>query len=822
MDITKILSELRNEDQEDLEDEKDSFFPKYKEKYPNLTPENFSRLAIHVITGKTDDEDLILIEDKPTVIEEIKKQEKPRTIVLRFNANLPPYQKPVDLEEIYKTLTLDENLLSKTFYDHPVERASTGSSIIDKIIDEYLYSEHIKGTLKKLKQGVISCLYYSPNSRINCTISDTGVVGLVIFPINFDLNQQKKDIEDFYRRMTGKNLEGILEFKNIDVKILYPTSYGYFTKETVANYENVGIANNIVKIKSNETTILYSSNDKSLNFTINDIETFEKIKDIEEIVELKVKNYLLNLTKFRGKTIENGEIYIKPENYKNVNIKDYVRITESNTDLDGIHKIKSIRNSGFTIEYSGQLKEVKGEYILTSVLKKVDVKELRSGGLIVDSTKCEKKRRPVAYDGPETGEDILIINENKYKCPIDYPYHGLKDKVNCCFKKKQKQEILQVQQEQVIDTITSMRHLFKKTPLKKYTNMKKFSHKIIDGSTISYFGENFFIMSPDDEKENRTIINCLKIAYGEDVEKSIKELTEEQYKYLENNSPIEGWRQTENKSVDDILYSISMMKKINILIIQEDLVTKCTKISDFDKIVIIYKYTDNSYYIVVDKNFGYEHQASEFKKLVEDYSKSCDVEQIKGINSYTRIMNRQILDIQGLVVFLEMKNLGLIPVSPSTVVSSIPSIEITSTDFKLLTPESQYNSLKSVSSEYPELEPIGITRGLTSRLVTGIKIKNGGICPVSQQSWDTNLLEDVEDLFYIERYYNKEDTFQPEEEKFTEKLQIVKNLNNETLMSFINSNDYPALVSYLKSNLINVEEDILSKLVWYLINNEGI
>jgi hypothetical protein len=821
MDIPKILSELRGEDQEELEDEKDSFFPKYKEKYPTLTSENFSRLAIHIITGKTNDEDLILIEDKPTVIEEItKKQEKPKTIILRFNANLPPYQKPVDLEEIYKTLILDENLLSKTFYDHPVERASTGTSSIDKIIDEYLYSEHNKGTLKKLKQGIISCLYYSTNTRINCTISDTGVVGLVIFPIIFDLVQHKKDIGDFYKKLSGKNIEGILEFKNIDVKILYPTSYGYFTKETIANYENVGIVNNIVKIKSNNTEILYSSNDKSLNFTINDVETFEKIKDIEETVEIKVKNYILNLTKFRGKSIENGEIYIKPENYKNVNIKDYVRITETNTELDGIHKIKSIRNSGFTVEYFGPLKEIKGEYILTSVLKKVDVKELRSGGLVVDSTKCEKKRRPVAYSGPDSGEDILVINENKYKCPVDYPYHGLKDKVNCCFKKKPKQEVLQGQQ--VIDTITSMRHLFKKTPLKKYTNMKKFSHKVIDGSTAHYFGENFFIMSPDDQKENRTITNCLKIAYGEDVEKSIKELTEEQYKYLENNSPIEVWRETENKSIDDILYAVSMLKKINIIIIQEDLVTKCTKISDFDKIVIVYKYTDNSYYIVVDKNFGYEHQASEFKKLVEDYSKSCDVEQIKGINSYTIIMNRQILDIQGLVVFLEMKNLGLIPVTPSTVISSIPAIEITSTEFKLLTPESQYNSLKSVSSEYPELEPIGITRGLTSRLVTGIKIKNGGICPVSQQEWETNLLEEVEDLFYIERYYNKEDTFQNEEEKFTENLQKVKNLNNETLMSFINSNDYPALVNYLKTNLVDIEEDILSKLVWYLINNEGI
>jgi hypothetical protein len=364
-----------------------------------------------------------------------------------------------------------------------------------------------------------------------------------------------------------------------------------------------------------------------------------------------------------------------------------------------------------------------------------------------------------------------------------------------------------------------MKYLFKKSPLKKYTNMKKFSHKIIEGSTSIYFKENNFIMSPSDEIVDRTIINCLKISYGDDVEKSINELTEDQYKFLNYSSPLEVWKTTENKSVDDILYSVSMMKKVNIIIIQEDLLTKCTKISDFDKILILYRYIDSTYYVVVDNIFNFEHQASEFKNLVEDYSKSCDVNEIKGVNSYIQIMNRQILDIQGLVVFIEMKNLGIIPVSPSTLISSTPSVAITSSDFKLLTPESQYNSLKLVSNDYPELEPVGITRGLTSRLVTGIKIRNGGICPVSQQNWDTTLLEDVEDLFYIERYSNKEDIFQEEEERFTENLRKVKNLNNENIISFINSNNYEGLVSYIKTELI--EED-LSKVVWYLINNEGI
>lgn len=824
MDITDLLSKLRLEDQEDLEDEKDSFFPKYKEKYPTLTFENFSKVVNHVLMGKKD-EDLILTETKPVV--EVKKEiknEKPKTIVLRFNVNLPCYPEPVELEDIYKTLILDEKLLSKTFYDHPVERTTTGSLNIDKIIDEYLYSEHVKGSLKKLRQGIVSCLYYTQNTRINCTISDTGVVALVVIPIKFNLEQHKIDIRNFYKKLHGKDFEGQLEFKNIDVKILYPTSYGYFTKETVANYEKLDIINNIVKIPYNNILILYSSNDKSMNFTINELETFENLNIIEGLIEIKVKNYLINLTKFTGKSIENGEMYIVPENYKSINVKDYVRISETNSDLDGIHKIKNIRNSGFTVEYVGNLKQVKGNYILTSVLKKETVKELRSGGLIIDSTKCEKKRRPVLYLGQEIGEDILVIGEAKYKCPSDYPYHGLKDKVNCCFKRKPKQtgNPEQTLQQENIDTIYSMKYLFKKSPLKKYTNMKKFSHKIIEGSTSMYFKENYFIMSPANNVDERTILNCLIIAYGKDVENSINELTEEQYKFLDYTSSIEEWKNTENKSIDDILYSVSMMKKINIIIIQEDLVTKCTKISDFDKIIILYRYNDGSYYIVVDDVFNFEHKVSDFNKLVEDYSKSCDVNEIKGVNSYIRIINRQILDTNGLVVFIEMKNLGIIPVSPSTLISSIPFLEITSSEFKLLTPESQYNSLKFVSSEYPELEPIGITRALTSRLVTGIKIKNGGICPVSQQNWNTNLLEEVEDLFYIERYSNKEEVFQKEEERFSENIQKVKNLNLEKISSFINSNNYEELISYIKTEITDIIEDDLSKIVWYLINNEGI
>lgn len=823
MDIAQLLSELRLEDQEELEDEKDSFFPKYKEKYAGLTSENFSIIVAHVLTGKKD-EDLILIESKSNIQD--KKEitaEKPRTIVLRFKTNLPSYTSPVYLEDIYKTLILDENLLSKTFYDHPVERTTTGSLKLDKIIDEYLYSEHVKGTLKKLRQGIISCLYYTDNTRINCIISDTGVVSLVVIPTIFNLEQHRKDINSFYKKLTEKDLSINLDFKSIDIKILYPTSYGYFTKETVANYEKVEVVNNIVKLLYNNFIIMYSSNDKSMNFTINDIDNFEKVSSIEEVIELRVKNYLLNLTRFKGKNIENGEMYIKPENYKTVNIKDYVRISETNSEIDGIHEIKNIRNSGFTIEYTGSLKEVKGKYILTGVLKKSNVKELRSGGLIIDSTKCEKKRRPVLYTGEETGEDIIIINDNKYKCPADYPYHGLKDKVNCCFKRKPKligEKQIEEHLED-LDTISSMKYLFKKTPLKKYTNMKKFSHKIIEGSTSSYFGENFFIMSPSDSEEHRTILNCLKIAYGKDIENSINELTEDQYKTLNNPSTLEDWKKTENKSIDDILYSISMMKKINIIIIQEDLVTKCTRISDFDKVVILYRYTNGTYYIVVNNTFNFEHKSLDFKKLIEDYSKSCDVNEIKGVNSYMQLINRQILDIHELVVFIEMKNLGIIPVSPSTVITNIPFINISSSDFKLLTPESQYNALKLVCGQYPELEPVGITRGFTSKLTTGIKIKNGSICPVSQQKWDTDLLPDVEDLFYIERYSNKEEVFQKEEERFTENLQKVKNLNTERIISFINSNNYEGLVSYIKTEIIDIEEDELSKIVWYLINNEG-
>jgi hypothetical protein len=835
MDLTEILKSLRLEDQEDLEDDKESFFKKYNKKF-KIDEKNFYIIVNHILSGALD-ENLKLEENKPNQEEKKIKRNIPETVVVKFGVKIPPYELPLNLEELFKNIKIEQGLLCKRFYDHPVEYQTNLSEKYTKILKEYMYSEHASGNVfKKLNQGVVSCLYVTENTIINCIISDTGAVYLTIKPVIFDLDTNKKDIKDFYYHLTGKTLENIEE-DSVNIKILYKTSHGFFTTDAISKYERVEFSNKL-KIPVGDYNVTYSSNDNRMNFVIHDLKNFSEIQDIETKVYLKVNNYMDNLTKFNSRKTGEGYLYIKPEIY--TLIKDGMNVSITNSTIDGIYKIEQIRDAGFTIDYKGPLENITGNYILTSVVKKSDIKDLRDLGLIVDSKHCEKKRRPFLYVGPEEGESILNINGNKFKCPVEYPYHGFADKVNCCFVKKQKKQEATPSQNinqpiseiattvENYDTIDSVKHKLKKTALKRYTKMVKFSTKTIEGVLEGYLPPNFLIMAPSTDIKSRTILNCLTIAYGEDIEKSIEEMQEEQYKLLDYQENIDTWKRIGTKSIDDVLYSVSLFKKVNIIIVQENLITRCTRLLDFTKAVIIYRNIDKegSYYLVVDENYNFEISYDKITSLVEDYSRSCDSELIRGVNSYVGIIEKQVLDVNGLVVFAELLNKGgYIPVKPSTVVTSIPSINITSPDFKLLTPESQYNSLVKISENYPELSPIGITKGMTSGVVTGIKIKSEGICPVSQQQWETNLIPVVDDLFYIERYSNKEDIFHLEEQMFSQNLQKLRNFpqqNKKEILDLLAKNEYENLIIYINKEIPGIDNDILSKLVWYLINNEEI
>jgi hypothetical protein len=170
-----------------------------------------------------------------------------------------------------------------------------------------------------------------------------------------------------------------------------------------------------------------------------------------------------------------------------------------------------------------------------------------------------------------------------------------------------------------------------------------------------------------------------------------------------------------------------------------------------------------------------------------------------------------------LVVFVEIESGGYLPVYPSTVDESLPVISINSLEFVLLTPESQYKSLVLASKKYPKLTPVGLTKINGEEIVTGIKIQNGGIVPVSHSVSDV-LLTKVDDLFYIEIYKSEKEDFVDEEEAFKKNLRTFYEIVNiELLNKNVENQDYFAVIDSVK--VLNIPEDEISRLTWYLINN---
>jgi hypothetical protein len=450
------------------------------------------------------------------------------------------------------------------------------------------------------------------------------------------------------------------------------------------------------------------------------------------------------------------------------------------------------------------------------VIAKRKIKEKRNLGLVVDSIQCEKKRRPVLSDDNTTPGELFEINGTNFKCNKDYPYHGYVGKTNCCFKRPRATSQLP---ESIVETIDNQKIRFKKTALKKFTNVKKFSPIKLDDTLGEYFNGDYVMMAGADDPEDRTILSCLTIAFGEGINSSINKMTNEDYKkYLKYSMTLEQWKNTENKSIDDLMLAVSLYTKVNIIVIHYNFIVRCNNMFDFDKNLVIYRNGDKqgTYYLVVDvaDDYNYQHTNAKIKELLEDYTKTCNIEQTKGVNYYRDVIKTQITDYQNLVVFCELKIGGYVSVAPSTVQADIPVVNITSPSFRLLTPDAQYNKLVEISKIYPEFEPVGVTRGTVSKLITGIKTLDGQITPVSNAEWEQNYIPSVEDLFYIERYSGTTDEYEEEERKFAEALEKVKMIDTKTL---VQNEEYQKLIKLLKP----VVEDLstLSKVVWYLINN---
>lgn len=860
--VWKLASDLSKEDVDDLGDEMDviranpnqAIYKKMKEKYPELTVQIYITTGHYVLEETPEEKEEIRNEilemfnvPGPVDADEDEEQEEDdmvNTNILRFKFGAgKAFNDPVVLDDIYSSIILDGNvILSKTYHGHPPEYISEGiSPERTKAINNFIYSEHVTRGEKKEKvflQNIITCLYYANEFIINCIVSDTGFLSFRVEPKKMNTSNSEKILEKvkeaiqlFYNKLTGKKLEAQISFNDIDVKIIYSTKTGYIPKKTVADAENVEIVNERVKFTVNDMSIWYSANDSKMNYTVSGLDTMDNVDGASDAVAKRYAWYEDNVLRITGVTeittgvenyidgVKHRRISVSTSKPHNIDIKKKTFAKISGTDFDGKYLIKSIGNSNFMIDVDVEIPATKlGKYILSSVEGKQSIKTLRAAGLVVNSKECEKKRRPelLQKGDTSTGDNILIIKGRKFKCNPPYNYHGTTNKVNCCYKQQPRTQA---------SASVPIQVKLKKTPYKKYDKMVKFSTKTMEGSVNDHLSSEYMLLGVANEVMDRTVVNCLKIAYNDQVvEEAVAELQQEDYTRYYTGNSIGEWRSIEPKSIGDIVMSVALYKKVNILLLADtanELTVDCNTVLNFDTYLVIYRSTqkEDAYYPIVKIENGtplYVHQEMNIKNLVDLTRNSCKTDSEETPTVYSSILVKQVTDIQGIVVFIEVNTGGYIPVTPSTLDTSKPSISVSDNQFKMLTPEAQYNSLVKLSKNYPSLTPTGLTKVYESDIITGIKLRNGGISPVTHTTWPSSPIPMVDDLFYIERYSAEADTFEDEEDRFKNNIKKYANSGID-IVQYIETDNYPKIIEMLQP--LGLSPDDLSRLVWYLINN---
>jgi hypothetical protein len=816
--VINVLKGLSIDNDLQDEDYQEQLYKKLSKNYPDLTKDHYLNAILYVLTEPEDRADIVeAILEQTLVAEAVEEPEEeeeeeniePYVNVLRFKTSFGKiYADPVNLQEIYDGLLLNENLiLAKSFYGNAPEYLSNGLSVQQqKVIDNFVYSEHFTGKKEKiLTSGVINFLMYMNNSVISGRISDLGIVGLKIEPkmmkfSNYNFTELKNNLKLFYG-----NLEA--DFKTFEIKVVYPTGFGYYPKQIIANTEGTEVKNEKVEFILEEKRVWYSSAGNAINFTVKNINTELDITKTFEIINKRVEWYSNNLLKIKSikKLIGDKLVIFLEEPHFFTKKNEYVKI------LTGFYKVSEFTSSSITINTIDKLDDAK-TIMLSGPRKKQSVKLLRKLGLNVNSKECEKSRRPVllSKDDPSVGENILELNGRKFKCMSPYNYHGIINKTNCCYKTKQTNV-----------SVTAV----KRKPLKLFDKLKKGSTKLLEGTFIDYLDAKFTLKTPEDLPKDRTIKSCLVMLYGSDiVNEALDNLTDELYgDYFKNGMDLITWKNVEAKSIDDIILAVSIYKNVNILLFLdnaiEGLYTKCRNFLNFDKYSVIYKSTQkiDSYYLL-NKGDVLEFKEAEIQDLVDISKNACKSGFSESVYTFKSIVKAQVFDYQNLVVFVELLSGGYVPVSPSTIDLSIDSYSITSEKFVLLKPEAQYNSLLSVSTAFPQLTPIGLTKILDEDITTSIKLKNGAFSPVSHMIWDTVLLPKVDDLFYIQTYGSEQDEFVDEELAFKKNLEeFYKIADIELLNKNVENYDYTEVINMVK--ILNVSEDETSRLSWYLINN---
>lgn len=759
----------------------------------------------------------------------------------------------IDLIKLYNLFEMDENYIAYGMVIHgesKYKKIKTEDKKVQRLIEEFTKSEHIKNSFKFLKPFIFYFIYYSKRGVIHGELRTRGSINL-----KFKADVPLKDFEDHvnYSKDLAKKISSKFEkyIKLIPNENIQPT---YINMKII--YESGHLPVDLVK----------------------------KVFNARQDTGRQILRF--NLATKDGNTIKEI-MYSTKDERSNFTVQKLLSRRYINEIIAGISYI---------------FKQFKNQIILKieKETKKSEIKKLKSEGIETNARSCQKERRPELINEdaiiPE-GVNAINYKNKKLMCNKNYPWPGFtkSGSIPCCFKKSQASKeaytailgrpLSQIETEMVenesLQNISVLSKILSKKPLSK-DNVKmekyqrgKFSNKILS----SIFGDSEYYSLSMGIKDN-TLLDCLKFAYGSDIILEILQNTSRDTyeKYNISEEDYDSWK-TGDGSIESIIKAFCHYKKINPLVIQETsggtkIVCSITHFFLYKIYIVFIGNKEGNYKILVNtpENKTVIHEIDYddeyIQKLISLYNNYCsilpkckfhilNVEELKDSIEITN----QIVNAYNKVYYVETVDYGFLPVNPSNIDYSIPSKSFKDTVF--LNQQEQYDKLLKISKKYKYFLPRKITVSVQNGYINGIEISCDLIVPVEEEEVSLDL-EKSEQNFYVDLDEKIKDSIISDEalEFFSANLEnsytriatklIIKYLNQpenkkekNSYLNLISSEDYDSLINKLISLLVKEEIEInktnlpleetipfkinsrvylnvLSKIVWKMINDQAL
>lgn len=598
-----------------------------------------------------------------------------------------------DIEEIVRTIKLDKNI--------PVVLSKkSGIRVLKNFpsqkIEDWFKGKKLKGITFRIKGGDTKNEYYL------ASISD--VTNRLVLRLNFKKTENIsfenipgivcKGLKDLTKRIENiVSLQDMSIFRNISYSVIQISSKVYF--------EDVQLKGTLKEFSDIFGTFSDSSGFLKLKY----------IPDKSVIIMFK------NTSDEKGKSLRLIEIS-GLNIYSDINL--LMHHISSLIDKSKDKKVVKLTKKGFeeTVVIQKQ-KEIK---------QKQDIKILNERGLKIDTVSCQKKRQPVIYVENQHKNDKITylldtkVSGTKVFCgqANDYIYPGYTSQGSiCCFLKDQR-----------------LKPAFIKYNSKEEES-KKLKVEILDKKIINSFKT----------KLTKGRLGCIP--------EHLKPAFEGMY------------RVGLGTRIDD-----SLRNKYNVVILNdnESDFFKCRLLRPYD---FVYKNTifaidrkDTTellikYNSLSDYSYVFDRDSSEFKKFMKVYEKSCNVifDTKRDLpNSFKDFIDKGIVSQithKGMVYYLEVKNLGIIPIIPREPIKQFKKI-----DYRDLTPLSANDQYKLLLQN--NFSVIGVSKNSSPPVLVlenglGVPVKLGSSLKLKEIVYG-DYIEDfnVKDSFNIEGPFEKE------------------------------------------------------------------